>query len=375
MTTLAKGLAVLGAFGRAAADHDPVGSGRGRRPVARDRAARAAHARRARLCRAGRPAVLAVAAHPRARLRLSVDAELDRPRAAADEGAERAARRILLGRDPAGQRHRLCRAHAGAPHHVGGAVGRQPAAGVPHRARARPARLSRRGRDLAAAEVAAHRGLHAAHHHRPAGAVRPHPRRPRAGLFHRRRGARARPARARRADPRPQRAGGRRHQPVDALDAHHPQRNARALSPRAQSHRRAGRLDDRSDASAPASLANRRGRSRIVAPSSEYAHKFDNRTNQGETRWQARRKATAAQARPEHTGNVEVDAPADRRRISGVAARRPRGLHLRRAGQGRHHASGLPQHRAHGRPPLRRAARRQAQGQDSCCRPTPAMAA
>ena len=38
-------------------------------------------------------------------------------------------------------------------------------------------------------------------------------------------------------------------------------------------------------------------------------------------------------------------------------------------------ASRLPQHRAHGGPPLRRAARRQAQSTRSCCRPKPAMAA
>ena len=53
----------------------------------------------------------------------------------------------------------------------------------------------------------------------------------------------------------------------------------------------------------------------------------------------------------------------DGRGVSGVAARRPRNLHLRRARQGRHHASGLPQYRAHDRAPLRRAARSQAQGQ------------
>ena len=65
----------------------------------------------------------------------------------------------------------------------------------------------------------------------------------------------------------------------------------------------------------------------------------------------------------------------DRRRISRLAARRSRDLHLRRARQGRHHASGLPQHRAHGRAALRRAARPQAQGQAAACRPTPATAA
>ena len=50
----------------------------------------------------------------------------------------------------------------------------------------------------------------------------------------------------------------------------------------------------------------------------------------------------------------------DRRRISRRAARRPRGLHLRRAREGRDRAPGLPQHRAHDRAPLRRAARSEA---------------
>ena len=48
--------------------------------------------------------------------------------------------------------------------------------------------------------------------------------------------------------------------------------------------------------------------------------------------------------------------------ISRKPARRPRGLYLRRAGQGRHHASGVPQCRAHHRAALRRAARSQDQG-------------
>ena len=51
-----------------------------------------------------------------------------------------------------------------------------------------------------------------------------------------------------------------------------------------------------------------------------------------------------------------------RRGVPGVAARRARGLHLRRAGQGRHQASGLPQRRGLGRQALRRAARPQDQG-------------
>ena len=65
---------------------------------------------------------------------------------------------------------------------------------------------------------------------------------------------------------------------------------------------------------------------------------------------------------------------ADRRRVSGIAARRPRGLHLRRAGQGRDDASGLSQHRADDRAAVRRAARPDSPRQASRCRPTPATA-
>ena len=60
-----------------------------------------------------------------------------------------------------------------------------------------------------------------------------------------------------RAGARSQRTGRRRHQPVDALDAHDAQRNARAFSPRAQPHRRADLIDDLSEPSV--ALANRRG--------------------------------------------------------------------------------------------------------------------
>ena len=67
--------------------------------------------------------------------------------------------------------------------------------------------------------------------------------------------------------------------------------------------------------------------------------------------------------RPETTGNIRASKPMTGEEYPGVAARRPRSLHLRRARQGRHHASGLPQYRAHDRAPLRRAARSQAQGQ------------
>ena len=67
--------------------------------------------------------------------------------------------------------------------------------------------------------------------------------------------------------------------------------------------------------------------------------------------------------KPESIGNISVSEADERRRVPGVAARRPRNLHLRRARQGRHDASGLPQYRAHGRAALRRDARSQAQGQ------------
>ena len=46
----------------------------------------------------------------------------------------------------------------------------------------------------------------------------------------------------------------------------------------------------------------------------------------------------------------------------GIAARRPRGLYLRRAGQGRHHASGVPQFGGLGGDALRRTARQGAPG-------------
>ena len=61
-------------------------------------------------------------------------------------------------------------------------------------------------------------------------------------------------------------------------------------------------------------------------------------------------------------GRAGRGAAVHRRGISRKPARRPRGLYLRRARQGRHHASGVPQRRAHHRPALRRAARPQAEG-------------
>ena len=69
-------------------------------------------------------------------------------------------------------------------------------------------------------------------------------------------------------------------------------------------------------------------------------------------------------ARPETTGKVKVAAPQTGAEYLASLSRRPRGLHLRRARQGRDHASGVPQHRAHDGAAVRRAARSQAQGQD-----------
>ena len=101
---------------------------------------------------------------------------------------------FVLGGDPGGNRDRLRRAFSGAAHHVGDACGRHAAAGLPYLAGTDPARLSRRGGALAAADVAARRGLHAIDDHRHAGAVRARAGGPRAGILHRRRGARTRPA-------------------------------------------------------------------------------------------------------------------------------------------------------------------------------------
>ena len=146
---------------------------------------------------------------------------------------ERASRRILLGRDPARHRHRLCRARADPPHHVGGA--RRSAAGCRRFHTAL-------GRDqlgyLDEAEIWRRLMSQRIEPYTPQTITDLQAlfdritRRPRAGLFHRRRGARARPALDRRAGGRSQRPGGRRHQPVDALDANHAQRNARAVSAR-----------------------------------------------------------------------------------------------------------------------------------------------
>jgi hypothetical protein len=148
-----------------AAGDDLVRRGRSRQPVAGHRAPSAAHACPARLCRSGRPRVYVDPARSRVRLCLSLGQGLDRPRAAYDEGTERAAWRILLWFDLAGHRDRLCRARASAPHHVNRPGGWQPVAGVSHIARPRPARLSRRRGNLAPPAVGNHRSLYALYDH------------------------------------------------------------------------------------------------------------------------------------------------------------------------------------------------------------------
>ena len=76
------------------------------------------------------------------------------------------------------------------------------------------------------------------------------------------------------------------------------------------------------------------------------------------------REAFAAKAR-DHRPNCRLPSPQTGAEYLASLARRARGLHLRRARQGRHHASGLSQHRPDGGAALRCAARSQAQGQDS----------
>ena len=62
-------------------------------------------------------------------------------------------------------------------------------------------------------------------------------------------------------------------------------------------------------------------------------------------------------AKGENIGAVRCDRPQNGAEYLGVAARRPRGLHLRRARRRRHDASGVPQYGAHDGAPVRRAAR------------------
>ena len=159
MATLAKGLAVLGTFDKAAADHDAVASGASDRTVSGDSATHLAHPDRAWICRAKRPAVLALIEHSQAGLCLSRDPELDRAGDAADAAAQRAVPRIVLGGDPRGNRNRLRRAHSGRTHYVGDARGGHAATRLPHLARAGAARFSRPRGNLAATDVVAARRL------------------------------------------------------------------------------------------------------------------------------------------------------------------------------------------------------------------------
>jgi DNA-binding IclR family transcriptional regulator len=89
--------------------------------------------------------------------------------------------------------------------------------------------------NLAAAPLGPARTLYAVDHCRSSGAVRPCARRSRPGLRHRRRRTRARLAFDRGAAGRPARAGGRRAESLDAFDPHHAQRNARYIPARAES--------------------------------------------------------------------------------------------------------------------------------------------
>ena len=66
-------------------------------------------------------------------------------------------------------------------------------------------------------------------------------------------------------------------------------------------------------------------------------------------------KSDAAKRR-EHRRSA-LRPPAKRRGVPGIAARRPRGLHLRRARRRRHDAPRVPQHGAHDGAAVRRAAR------------------
>ena len=63
-------------------------------------------------------------------------------------------------------------------------------------------------------------------------------------------------------------------------------------------------------------------------------------------------------------GRAGVTTPQTGAEYLELAARRSHRLHLRRAREGRDHASGLPQHRAHGGEAVRRAARQETRRQD-----------
>ena len=207
MATLAKGLAVLGTFDKAAADDDVVAGGAGDRPVARDRAAHPAHAHRssAMSSRTGgssrcRPRILKLGfAYLATQNWIEQAAPLMRQLSEQfhESCSRRFCRAARSSMSRAFRRAASCRSTL--------AVGtRLPAF---HTALGTdPARLSRRSGSLAPAEIAAHRGLHAVDDHRHPGAVRPRARGSRAGILHRRRRARTRPARDRGADRRPRAA-------------------------------------------------------------------------------------------------------------------------------------------------------------------------
>ena len=145
---------------------------RRRRSLARHRAADSPNLCGARLCGAERAAVRADAARAGARLRLPLHAELGRARLPLLKELSARGAGILLRGDPAGDRDRLCRARADEPHHVGGGERRLAAAGVPHLARARAARLPGGCGALAAADVAQDRALFACTPSPTRGAVR-----------------------------------------------------------------------------------------------------------------------------------------------------------------------------------------------------------
>ena len=66
-------------------------------------------------------------------------------------------------------------------------------------------------------------------------------------------------------------------------------------------------------------------------------------------------KSAGAKPASAASGKAGVTTPQTGNRISRLAARRSHRVHLRRAREGRHHASGLPQHRPHGGAAVRRA--------------------
>ncbi len=140
MTTLAKGLAILGAFGKQRPHNDLVDAAAVAN-LSRATARRVLRtlAQLGYVDQDGRAFSLTPRVLELGFAYLSGQDWIDRA-LPHDEGVERAIRRILLRLDPAGHRNRLCRARAGAAHHVNRAGRRQPVAGVSYLARPRPAR-------------------------------------------------------------------------------------------------------------------------------------------------------------------------------------------------------------------------------------------